>query len=256
MAQMFWKVKPNFNGNKRNFIPMGIAYAVLTGDVQSAVDVLRLVDCDILYGEMQMSDRYSIARFYGVTEEYVYNIMSRYGITSTASPTHVKRMSGGEFCMRNGFQFSNGAWHMPDGREFPMKNPLNITWYDPRTILAFACLAFISRKVIPDSNADRILRALNKTRYYDAARKAVEDFEKGYHIRTVPDGEKFCRDEVISDPEPEESRSMDAAIAALPAMQEHQNPTFREVHLNPGEGYIPVSILPEIIKAIVPYLAK
>lgn len=235
---------------------MGIAYAVLTGDVQSAVDVLRLVDCDILYGEMQLSDRESIARFYGVTENYVYNIMGRYGISSVATPDHVKRMSCEEYCKRNGFQPDNDGYRMPDGRVFPRHNPLNITWYDPRVILAFACLAFISRKVIPDSNADRILRALNKTRYYDTARKSVEDYEKSYHIYTGPDGEMWCHDEVISDPEPEEPRSVDAAIAAVSGVQELHNPALGEVRSNPGEGYIPVSILPEIIKAIIPYLAK
>nr|DAP67662.1 MAG TPA: hypothetical protein [Caudoviricetes sp.] len=40
-------------------------------------------------------------------------------------------------------------------------------FYDARVILAFACLAFMNRKIIPNTNAERILGILKKTSYSD-----------------------------------------------------------------------------------------
>lgn len=256
MAQMFGKVKPNFNGKKRNYIPKGIAYAVLTGDVQSAVDVLRLVDCDILYGTKLMTNCESIARFYGVTKEYTHNILCRYGITSKACPEHCVLMSSGDFARYTQLEFRedrvnhvNTGFYLQNGQRFD-GNPFASTYYDPRVVLAFASLAFISRKVIPNSNADKILRALTKTRYYDMARDAVEKYESALHVWTATDDNRV-HDEVITG---NEDHAEHTEIAqTVPTIPE---PVWNGVRTEQETAYVPVAIIPEIIKAIVPFLAK
>ena len=257
MAQKFEKVKPNFNGKKRNLIPRGIAYAILTGDVQSAVDVLRLVDCDILYGDKMMTDIQSVAKFYGVTTDYARSVMGRYGITSKACPEHCKLMNRGQYArfanleMRSDHKNpENSGWYLPDGRRFEGKTFQN-AYYDPRAVLAFASLAFISRKVIPDSNAAKILKSLVKTRYYDMAKNAIKEYESSLHMYTTNEYGKTCHDVIV---ESDGVRSDNTGI--VPVAQDIPVPAFEESHSEQTPVYIPVAIIPEIIKAIVPYLAK
>lgn len=240
MSQQFAKVKPNLNGSMRKRIPLGIAHAILTGDCQSAMDVLRLVDCDILFGEMQMSDRNSVAQFYGVQDSYVYSVMSRYGLTSTSAPEYVRNLSVAAYCDLNGISYKDGAGHLPDGRKFGSGRGANpTTWYDARSILAFSCLAFISRKVIPDSNADRILRALGKTRYYDTAKREIE----AHDAEIVP---IVGQAQEVQDTHEE----MQPVVAGMLSQIQESHPPID------GGAYIPVSVIPEIIKVIMPYLRR
>lgn len=250
MAQMFEKVKPDFSRDKSNYMPKGIAYAILTGDVEMAADILRLFDCDVLYGEKMMTNRAGIASFYGLSEEYVRNMMLRYGITSSATPNHCVAMNGSQFAGYTKLKYHYDKDHkencghiLPDGRLVQF-NILQECYYDSRVVLAFSCLAFIGRKVIPDSNADKIMQALRKTRYYDIAKKAFEEYEASQSAQKTQ--AETTVDAVHNDDHTEVAQVTQGVPAAF----------VDGMYSEHGTAYVPVAIIPEIIKAIIPFIVK
>lgn len=202
-----------------------IARSILCGERRKAEEILRISDCNIFIPGTEYATVDDIAEFYGVSRNYVRGIFNTRCISSTTLPDCVQHKTIWRFCEEQGILARNYIDSLSSERKRCLRGG-GIAFYDARVILAFACLAFMNRKIIPNTNAERILGILKKTDYKDIAEKEIHG----------------------------EQTEKPAALESM--LVNPVNVTgIMPVEMG-GNVFVPVNALTEIIKAILPYLAK
>ena len=163
MPRISQKVNPKFDLTQESH---RMAAAILDGERKKAEEILRISDGGgIFIPGTEFATIPFIAQFYGVTESYARGIFGSRGISSTTFPKSIQRKTASRFCAEHGIPFRNHVAFPNGGREITFPFGGNIAFYDSRAVLAFACLAFMSRKIIPGSNAQRVLEIISKSDY-------------------------------------------------------------------------------------------
>ena len=202
-----------------------IARAILYGERRKAEEILRIADCNIFIPGTEYATADDIAEFYGVSRNYVKGVFGNRRISATVLPDCVQCKTIWRLCEEQGIRADEYIATLSPERKKRFGGGA-ISFYDARVILAFACLAFMNRKIIPNTNAERILEILKKTDYRDIAEKEIHG-------------------------EPAEKPTALESMLVNPA-----NVTgIMPVEMG-GSVFVPVNALTEIIKAILPYLAK
>lgn len=221
MTQETKKVKLKL---EQNIESHAMAHTILFGERRKAEEILRISDCNIFIPGTGYATADDIAKFYGVSRNYVKGIMGARSISANTLPDCVKRATIWRFCREQGVNAEKYMATLSSERKKRFFHGAS-AFYDARVILAFACLAFMNRKIVPNTNAERILGILKKTSYSDVAMEEIH------------------------------------GIAEEPAALEHvavvsgNVPGIMPVEMD-GNVFVPVSALAEIIKAILPYLTK
>lgn len=202
-----------------------IARAILYGERKKAQEILRISDCNIFIPGTEYATVDDIAEFYGVSRNYVKGIFGNRRISATTLPDCVKCENIWRFCEEYGILARKYMDTLDPQRKKMFRSP-RVPFYDARVILAFACLAFMNRKIIPNTNAERILGILKKTDYKDIAEKEIhgEQTEKPTALETM-----------LVNP---------ANVTGIMPVEMG------------GNVFVPVNSLTEIIKAILPYIAR
>lgn len=202
-----------------------IARAILYGERRKAQEILRIADCNIFIPGTEYATADDIAEFYGVSRNYVKGVFGNRHISATTLPDCVKCENIWRFCEEQGIQ-ARKYMNILDPQRKKMFRFARVSFYDARVILAFACLAFMNRKIIPNTNAERILEILRKTDYHDIADREIH------------------------------GKPMEKPAALESMLVSHENtPGIMPVEMG-GSVFVPVNALTEIIKAIIPYITK
>lgn len=210
---------------EQNIESHAMARAILFGERRKAEEILRISDCNIFIPGTEYATVDDIAEFYGVSRNYVRGIFGSRCISSTTLPDCVQHKTIWRYCEEQGIRADKYMATLSPERKRWFRGG-GIAFYDARVILAFACLAFMNRKIIPNTNAERILGILRRTDYRDIAEKEIR-------------GESAEKPAVL------ETMTVNPANV----------PGITPVEMG-GNVFVPVTALTEIIKAILPYIAK
>lgn len=209
---------------EQNIESHAMARAILFGERRKAEEILRISDCNIFIPGTEYATVDNIAEFYGVSRNYVRGIFGARCISSTTLPDCVLHKTIWRFCEEQGIRADKYIATLSPEREKRCRYG-GTAFYDARVILAFACLAFMNRKIIPNTNAERIVGILRKTDYHDIAKEEIQ-----------------------------------RKRAEMPPLESMVIKSDSMLGITPvemgGNVFVPVSALTEIIKAILPYLAK
>ncbi len=235
--QTFEKVNREFQIPKTSRAIRGImAHSILTGDRKRAAEILRIAGGNILISGTSYTTRKAIANFYDVADGYISGIFRKYGITYKDCPECVIRSGIYSFEHDHGMCYSR-VLKLESGKSLECGACGTMSFYDARAVLAFACLAFLHRKIVPGSNTQRMLDILKRSDYYTEAQeiekksKAAE--EKPEESIAIPGMMQPTEIQTIEVPEASEASDFSFKL--------NEN----------GEVVIPLDILAEIIKKFI-----
>lgn len=234
--QTFENVKREFEIPKTGKAIHGaVAHVILTGDKKRAAEILRIVGGNILISGTDYTTKQAIANFYDVTNGYVAGIFQRYKISNRKYPECIVRTGVYNFEYNNKIRSGNRL-KLDSGETIECATNGTMSFYDSRVVLAFACLAFMHRKIVPGSNAKMILEILKKSDYYTEAQELLKNMES-HKDKPV---------ESVALPEPVQPLSI----------QDSGNPDFNFKLNENGEVVISLDVLVEIIKSFIVKVAQ
>lgn len=159
-----------------------IAAEVLSGSNDKALDILRTCGCNIFIPGTIFTTMSEFAKFYGVTTQYVFTVLNRWGITAKKTPNDCTRGDFRYFAYHNGVleRFSLNSRYQEyilcdklSHRQMTFQHSKNGNFYSARVVLAFAAMMYYGKNIHPDAVGNKVFETLRSSTYFDAAQTEV-----------------------------------------------------------------------------------
>ena len=172
-------------GNSKYCESNRIAYAVLTGSDRKALDILACAGEPRFIPETYYTSIIEMARYYGVTEDYLKSVLYRCGITAKKMPEYVIYNDIYRFLTDNGIYKRVQIYRGRDNYNTLYDKETNRcadvidtsrsqSFYSARVFLALPALMYYGRRIASDNQGAKVLSILKKSSYARDAEKLLK----------------------------------------------------------------------------------
>lgn len=164
-----------------------IAAEILQDSDSHALFTLKLLGCEGFFPDSRMISVSNLADFYGLTDKYIKGVLTNRRINTRTFPHDIdivgipasfsmpySQINDWEMVMNDRTRKEMIAKNKNTGEEFIVAHQWADRFISARLALAIAALMFYGRVIVPDSVADRVLKALDMSEYARNADKILE----------------------------------------------------------------------------------
>lgn len=168
-------------------LPDLVAAEVMAGSNEKAMDILRTCGCNIFVPGTMYTSLFEMARFYGVTQQYLRTVLSRNRVVSPFAGGDVVKGYFYDFLNKNKIQEryslsrTHSDWIFCDKkthRQYHFCHSTRGNLYSARVVLALAVMMQYGRVICQDSKGGQVYNTLMKSTYADSARVKFEERAK------------------------------------------------------------------------------